>query len=154
MPNNNGNWVSPVEFYFQVQFHLGSQPVTASFMEVSGLDVEITLQETNLMGSDGVKIKLPQAVTHGNITLKRALEPLSEKLSEWANKCLGFMMNGFISPCDMIISLMDSNQQAVASWVCTRAYPVKWNLATLDAQKSGLAIETMTIAYNLLERKK
>lgn len=122
-------------------------------MEVNGLESEITLQESNLSGSDGVKVKLPQAVVHGNITLKRALEPTSEQFTSWVNKCFRFMENGFISPCDMIISLMDSQNQALASWTCTRAYPVKWNLGTLDAQKSGLAIETLVITYNILERK-
>lgn len=154
MSDKNANWAPPVDFFFQVQFHLGAQPETVSFMEVNGLESEITLQESNLSGSDGVKVKLPQAVVHGNITLKRALEPTSEQFTSWVNKCFRFMENGFISPCDMIISLMDSQNQALASWTCTRAYPVKWNLGTLDAQKSGLAIETLVITYNILERKK
>lgn len=152
MPNEN--WTFPVEFYFRVQFHLEGQPVTVSFAEVSGLDAEFVLKETEQVGSDGVKLLLPQSVKHGDITLKRAVESHSEKLSQWINKCFNFMDNGFISPCDVVISLMDSKQEIVASWMCTRAYPKKWNLGTLDALKSGLVIETMTLTYNRLERKK
>ena len=154
MSDVNESWTFPVEFYFSVQFHMEGQPVTVSFTEASGLDAEFVLQETEQIGSDGVKILHPQSVKHGDIVLKRAVEPLSEKLSQWANKCLNFMENGFISPCDVVISLMNSKQEIVASWMCTRAYPKKWNLSTLDAQKSGLAIETMTLTYNLLVRKK
>lgn len=150
----DNNWAPPVEFYFQVQFHLGSQRFTASFQEVSGLEQELKLQELSQAGDDGVKIRLPKEVVHGNITLKRALEPLTEDISNWVNKCFNYATNGFISPCNMVISLMDSGGKSVACWSCNHAFPIKWNLGTLDAQRSGLAIETMTITYNRLERKK
>lgn len=148
------SWAPPVEFYFQVQFHLGSQRIAASFQEVSGLEQEIILQELNQVGDDGIKIKLPKEIVHGNIVLKRALEPVSEDLSAWVHKCFNYATDGHIKPCNLIIFLMDSKMNSVACWTCSHAYPTKWNLGTLNAEKSGLAIETMTINYNRLERKK
>lgn len=147
------NWSPIMEFYFQVQFHFGSQHITASFQEISGLEQEIKFQELAQAGSDGVKIRLPKEVVHGNLTLKRALEPLSEEFSAWVNKCFNYATNGRITPCTMVISLMDSERKAVASWSCSHVFPTKWNLGTLDAQRSGLAIETMIMTYNRLERK-
>lgn len=147
------NWTPIVEFYFQVQFQFGSQHLTASFQEVSGLEQELKLQDLTQVGDDGVNIRLPKEVVHGNITLKRALEPLSEEFSNWVNKCFNYATDGRITPCNMIISLLDSERNSVACWACSHAFPTKWNLGTLDAQRSGLAIETLTITYNRLERK-
>lgn len=147
------NWVPFVDFYFQVQFHFGDQRLTASFQEVSGLEQEIMLQDLAQVGDDGVKIRLPKEVVHGNIVLKRALEPLSEEFSDWVNKCFNYATNGRIIPCNMVISLMDAERNSIACWSCSHAFPIKWSLGALDAQRSGLAIETMTITYNRLERK-
>lgn len=143
-----------MDFYFQVQFHLGSQHITASFSEVSGLDQEIVLQELNQAGDDGIKVKIPKEVTHGNITMKRALEPISEDLSAWVSRCFNYATNGRIEPCNLVISLLDSSANPLACWNCTHAYPIKWNLGTLNGTGNNLAIETMTITYNRLERKK
>lgn len=142
-----------MEFYFQVEFHLGSQRISASFQEVSGLEQEIVLEQVNPAGDEGLKIKLPKEISHGSIILKRALEPISEELSAWVKKCFDYANGGKITPCNLVVFLMDSKSKSVACWTCSNAYPIKWNLSALDAQKSGLAIETMTITYNRLERK-
>jgi len=153
MTQGQKNWIPPVEFYFQVEFHFGTRHISASFMEVGGLEQEIITQEINQKGNDGLNIKLPKEIKCGNIILKRPLNPLSEEITAWVKRCFSFQTDGRIVPCSLIISLMDSQQQFVACWACSHAYPIKWSLGTLDAQKSGLAIETLTITYNLLERK-
>lgn len=154
MSKKDNSWIPPVEFYFQVEFHLGNQRIAASFQEISGLEQEMTLVDSKMVGNDGVKFKAPKEITHANITMKRALEPLSEDLSSWINRCFNYITDGYITPCNLVISLMDSESNSIACWACSHAYPIKWNLGILDAQKSGLAIETMTITYNRLERKK
>lgn len=154
MTQKNADWVPPVEFYFQVQFHRGTERFNASFMEVGGLEQELILQESDLGGNDGAKVKLPKGINHGNITLKRPLTPISEDITAWIKKCFSYSTGGMIIPCTLIIFLMDSSRQSVACWTCTQAYPIKWSLGALNAQKSGLAIETLTLTYNLIERKK
>ncbi|WP_294141973.1 phage tail protein [uncultured Sanguibacteroides sp.] len=149
----NDSWIPPMAFYFQVQFHWGSQHIGASFMEVSGLDQEMVIEDLSQAGDDRM-IKLPKEIKHGNIVLKRSLEPLDEKITSWVKSCFSYSMNGRISPCNLVISLMDAGQQEVACWACSRAYPVKWDLGILDAQKSGLVVESLTLTYNRLERKK
>lgn len=154
MAQKNAEWVPPVEFYFQVQFHQGTKRFDASFMEVGGLEQEIMLQESGSTGDNGTKMKLPKEISHANITLKRPLTPISEDITAWIKKCFSYSTEGMITPCTLIIFLMDSERHSVACWTCTHAYPVKWSLGVLDAQKSGLAIETLTLTYNLMERKK
>ena len=154
MAKSNDSWLPPVEFYFQVQFHWGSQHIGASFMEVSGLDQEMIIEDLSQAGDDGTKIKIPKEIKHGNIVLKRSLEPLDEKITAWVKSCFTYTMEGWISPCNLVIFLMNTKRQAVACWACSRAFPTKWNLGVLDAQKSGLAVETLTLTYNRMERKK
>lgn len=154
MSQKNESWIPPVEFYFQVQFHFGNQRISASFMEVGGLEQEIITEESGSSAYDGTKIKLLKEIKHGNITLRRSLEPISEKITAWVKQCFSYTENGRISPCTLVIFLMDSQRHAIACWACNHAYPIKWSLSTLDAQKSGLAIETLTLTYNRIERKK
>lgn len=154
MPQKDESWTPPVEFYFQVQFHFGNERISASFMEVSGLEQEIITKESDLFANDGTKIKLLKEISHGNITLKRSLEPISEKITTWVKQCFSYTENGRISPCMLVIFLMDSQRHAIACWACNHTYPIKWSLSALDAQKSGLAIETLTLTYNRIERKK
>lgn len=154
MTSKNNSWLPPVTFYFQVQFHWGSQHVSASFLEVSGLDQEMVIEESDLTGNDGAKIKLPKNVKQGDIILKRPVEPLDDKITKWVNDCFAFTVNGWISPCMLVIFLMNAERQSVACWTCSRAYPVKWGMGAFDAQKSELAVETLTLTYNYLERKK
>lgn len=146
--------MSPVEFYFQVQFHWGTRHAAASFMEVSGLNQEMVMQEVSQSGDDGQKIRLPMEVKHGDIMLKRPLEPLSDAITDWVKRCFSFAVDGRITPCTLVVFLMDARRHAVACWSCDRAYPVKWSLGTLDAKESGRAVETLTLTYKRLERKK
>lgn len=145
-------WSSPVSFYFQVQFH-GSPKITgARFQEVSGLKLERKVTELK-KGGDCENIQyVPDELTHGNIVLKRALEPLDESFTQWVKECMA--LSGKIKPRNMVIFLMDANRQALACWFCSEAYPVKWELGALDAMKNELAIETVEMAFNVLERKK
>lgn len=149
----NNHWIPPVEFYFRVDFQKeGKQMFQASFLEISGLSQTIELKEMTQSGNDGVRIKLPEAVKCGNITLKRPLGPLSGSLVAWVNKCFSYTINGQIEPYDMIIKLLDKDGNPVAGWLCTHTFPIKWNLGGLDASKSGLALETLEMTCNRLKR--
>lgn len=39
--SDKNRWIPPVNFYFRVVFQWGKHEIAASFMEVSGLDVEM-----------------------------------------------------------------------------------------------------------------
>lgn len=147
------DWSYPLGFIFHAEFQWGSDHAAASFMEISGLDQEMVFQETQQQGDDGAWLKLPRQVKHGNLVLKRPLEPLSEKITEWVKSCLAFSRNGWINPSLLVITLCNERGEVAASWECSRAFPIKWGLSALDSQKSGLAIETLTLNYNILERK-
>ena len=145
-------WVLPVSFYFQVQFHGTPKIAGVRFQEVTGLKLERKVTVLKKGGDSEETQYVPEELTHGNIVLKRALEPLGESFTQWVKECMA--LSGKIKPRNMVIFLMDVNRQALACWFCSDAYPVKWELGVLDAMKSELAIEKVEMAFNLLERKK
>lgn len=146
------DWTFPVQFYFRVDFQRGKEHFQTSFMEVAGLDMQ--MQTTERPGDVMARVQVPNGLSHGNITLKRPLMPLSDSFSEWMNGCFSFMerQSRQVKAFDMVIKLLDKEGKPLAGWLCSHAYPVRWNLAGLDAIKSGLAKESIVLACNRLKR--
>ena len=142
MSANTNNWAPPVQFHFSVVFKLPSGDTAASFRSVSGIDQTLALQQQAQQGNND--LWLPTGVSHSDIVLSRALEPLY--VSTWVNDCMSFKeTDKKIEPCTLIISLLDEQKNPVASWECQRAVPHKCKLDDLNAESSGLAIESITI---------
>lgn len=145
-------WSLPVSFYFQVQFHGKPKMTGVRFQEVSGLQLERKVEVLKCGGDPENVQYVPGELSHGNIILKRALEPMDEELTQWIRECLA--LSGKITPRNMVIFLMNADRQALACWFCSNAYPVKWGMSSLNAMESGLAMETIELAFDTLERKK
>ena len=75
MSANTNNWALPVLFHFSVVFKLPSGDVIASFRTVSGIEQVLELQQQAQQGDSD--LWLPTGVSHSDIVLARALEPLS-----------------------------------------------------------------------------
>ncbi len=153
MASDSMTWTPPVSFCFSVEFQWADNSrSSASFAEVEGLGQEIVL-----LGSASRTEALPgfpAEVKVSNITLKRSLEPLSEKISQWLDRSFHFLDNGWIEPCKLVVCLLDKEGGATAAWVCMQAVPLKWTLYPLNASESKLAIETLTLRYTRLIRSK
>lgn len=151
MASDSSTWKPPVLFHFRVDFQWkGGDKASASFSEVEGLSQELVLagQGTKSDGTPGH----PKGIKPADIVLKRAIEPLNEKITEWLNNCFNFQDTGWIDTCTVIISLLDENSKITARWVGLRAIPVKWQIAGLNAGKSEIATETITLRHTKLIR--
>lgn len=150
MAPDSNTWKPPVLFHFSVEFQWADNSrSSASFAEVEGLSQEIVFSNS----TDGMP-ELPMDVKVANITLKRSLEPLNEKISQWVSQCFNFLNTGWITPCKLIVSLLDEGGEAIAAWTCIHAVPFKWNLNPLNASESRIAIESLTLRYTELIRNK
>lgn len=69
----------PVSFYFELSFN-GDD---AAFQEASGISKELTTEEVSSGGENRFKYKLPNAVTHQNLVLKRAMATSGSALLKW-----------------------------------------------------------------------
>lgn len=146
------DWLIPVNFYFRVDFQRDTEHFQASFMEVSGLNMQ--LRTESKPNDELTRIKVPNGLSYGNVTLKYPLRPLSDAFTAWVNDCFSFResKNRQIKVFDMVIKLLDQEGKPLAGWLCSHAYPVQWNLDGLDAMKSELSRESIVMTFNRLKR--
>lgn len=136
-------WTPPVLFRFSVDFQWGRSKASASFAEVDGLGQELVLDTAAAKFERAPGY--PQSVRAEELVLKRALEPLNERITAWLKACFDFRETGWIEPCTVIVTLLDESGRATARWVAVRTIPTKWRAGGFSATESKLAAETITL---------
>ncbi|MDL2256504.1 phage tail protein [Parabacteroides sp. OttesenSCG-928-G06] len=145
-------WNPAVSFYFRVTFQGKPEIPDMNFQEVSGLTIDMDVETVKEGGENNFTHQLPLRLKHNRLVLKRALEKMGNELEQWVRDNLesGFA-KGF-TPRNITITLLDSKGEPFSQWLCSNAYPAKWELSALNAEKNALAIETLELNYNLLNR--
>jgi len=151
------SYYPPVCFHFKVEF-IGVQGMDAEqrFQEVSGLSFEIQTEEMVEGGENRFAYKLPKRAKYPNLVLKRGLQTNSALLA-WFKSAMDtyFTVTTYdFKPADLLITLMDEADQAVAIWNVVQAYPLKWSTADFKAMDNAIVIETFELAYQYFERQK
>jgi phage tail-like protein len=123
----------------------------ATFREGSGFDSETEVIESREVGAGGVTFikKLPGALKWSNITLKRGMTD-SLDLWKWRKKVADGDIEG--ARVDGSIVCYSPMLQEVARYNFVRGWPSKWVGADLNATANEVAIETLEIAHEGLER--
>lgn len=148
MVPDNDSWKPPVLFRFSVEFQWGKDKASASFAEVDGLGQELVFGKGEGGTALAVEIKVPDLV------LKRALEPLDEKITVWIKNTFGFRSGTKIKPCNLYVSLLDGQNRAMARWECEWAFPTQWMVGPLNASESRIAVESIRLKYKSLKRSR
>ena len=127
-------------------------------MEVSGLSLELITEEVKESGENYFVHHLPQKVVHGNLVLKRALEPLKNPLETWIHNTIDSGLNKKIIPKEITVNLLDEKGKPLCSWYFTNAFPVKWEVSGFNSMSNSLVIETLELKYNemkwMMDKKK
>lgn len=120
----------------------------AGFSEVSGLELEIAAVEYR-EGGDPPSIvrKLPGLVKYTNIVLKRGFTSDSS-LWDWIKTVL----DGNARRAAMKITLLDDQGQPAVSWKVREAWPCKYGGPEMNAKDNDIAIESLEICHEGLER--
>lgn len=130
-------------FFFQVFFISDDfVPDRLGFSEVSGLSVELQTEEVFEGGGNTYAYRLPKQAKPKNLVLKRALNPASPNVIEWARDCVEKFQ---IRPLTLVISLEDASQQQLKVWNVMNAYAVKLSVSDFSASKSEMVIETLEL---------
>ena len=116
--------------------------VKGSFMEVSGLGVEIEAIEYRTGNEDITVRKIPGLKKFTNIVLKRGI---IGDLTFW--NWLLQAMNGQVVRASGSIILLDEQRQEVLRWNFKRGWPCKWTGPSLNAKSNEIAIETLEICH-------
>lgn len=117
----------------------------AYFKSVGGLKYETETVPVQAGGSNDRTFNLVGASKWSNIVLKRGFARGSTLLKlrdEWMYGVKKQRISGTIQQLDTTLT------NVVASWTFHRGWPVKWELADLDASKSEISIETLEIAHD------
>jgi phage tail-like protein len=142
------SWNLPVAFYFNVNIDGESVP----FKEVSGLDVEMETESLSEGGQNTYQHQLPKQIKHGNLVVKGAKLPLKNQFVSWVKDTLENDFATAIKTKILIINLLNENGEPFCTWTCDNAFPVKWTVDPLDADKNSVLIETVEFSYSTIKR--
>jgi phage tail-like protein len=119
----------------------------AGFSDVTGFDVTVEPVEYREGGQVTSMRKLPGKPKFGNITLKRGLTDSAE-LYEWFRD----VSTGVIERRSGSIILLDLEGQEKLRWNFFDAWPTKWDGPDFSAKGNEVAIETLELVVERLER--
>jgi phage tail-like protein len=119
---------------------------SAAFSEVSGLESETAVIAYRAGGESAVH-KLPGLTKFGNIILRRGVTKDAD-LWNWRKS----VVDGNIDRRNGSIVLLDDQRNEVMRWTFRNGWICKWDGPTLNAKANVIAIETIEIAHEGLER--
>lgn len=144
----------PVSFHFDVKIAGASGANDSSFAEASGLDAERGTVEVAEGGENRYTHRLPDRGRYGNLVLKRGVMVASSAVFGWCSETLESDLGRPLKPRDIDVSLLDPEGSPLISWNFKKAWPVKWNVASLNAKENEVAIETLEFSYSYMTRKR
>jgi phage tail-like protein len=129
----------------------------AGFAECTGLQIETKVFEYQEGGRNETSLKFPETSTYSNITLKRGVTT-SNALIDWQLDVVhGTFRTNARNPRPqstppLAIILLDEQGTAAKRWNLIRAFPVKWIGPDLKAMGNEVAIETLELTHEGIER--
>jgi phage tail-like protein len=119
----------------------------AGFSECTGFELSTDPIEYREGGENTTVRKLPGMTKYGNITLKWGLTD-SKELYDWYRQ----IVTGKIQRKSGSIVVLDLEGKEKTRWNFKDAWPTKYNPADLNAKSNEIAIETIELACESLER--
>ncbi len=116
--------------------------IVGGFNEVSGLTVETEIDTRREGGVNNYEYKLPKGTKLSNLTLKRGLSDIDDL---WNWYCA--VVNGSFIRKEITIFLCDESWQNALCWHFFKAFPIKWEGSTLNAQNNTIVTETLVLAH-------
>jgi len=121
--------------------------VQAGFSECSGFGSNVEVIEYREGGDSATVRKLPGKTSYPDITLKWGATD-SRELYDWHLTAV----NGAVERKNGSIILQDDAGQEKVRWNFFNAWPSKWDGPDFNAKGNDLAIDTLTVSCERLER--
>lgn len=119
------------------------------FSEVSGLQLDIQVEEYVEGGQNGYVHKLPGRMTWPNLVFRRGITD-SDALFAWVQKTSGegFAANGNkLTRSTGAVTLIAANEKRLRSWNLDGVFPVRWTGPRLSVQESSALEEELEVAH-------
>ncbi|WP_340105906.1 phage tail protein [Rhodohalobacter sp. 8-1] len=142
----------PTGFHFLVRFE-GLQNIypgipDVGFQEVSGINVDIGVEEYQEGGENRFAHRLPQPVSYPNLIMKRGIL-IDSQLVQWFRGAVeGFTFEAN----DISVVLLNNDHDPLQAWNFINAWPVKWSVDGLHAEENKIMIESIEFAYQYYRR--
>jgi phage tail-like protein len=117
------------------------------FSECSGFGSDVEVVEYREGGEAATVRKLPGKASYPDITLKWGITD-SRELYDWHVAAL----NGEIERKNGSIILQDDRGEEAVRWNIYQAWPIKWDGPDMNATGSEVAIDTLTVTCERVER--
>jgi phage tail-like protein len=152
-------------YYPAVAFHFGvwvdgisgssanGATADASFQEVSGIKVQFTHDDVAEGGENRFVHRLPKPPTYSNLVLKRGVVAENSRLAQWFSDTLGGTFAKPIRPRAVIVTLRNEKFDPLITWTFENAYPVSWDMSSMDSMQNAILTETMELSYNYFTRQ-
>jgi phage tail-like protein len=145
MPSTGTRQDPALAFRFEVQVDKQS---LGGFSECSGLQLETEVQDYAEGGANDFLLKFPSRTKQANITLKRGI--VDRQLWAWHYD----LTQGKVRLRSGSILVRDpSGERIVMEWQFKDAFPCKWMGPDLNAGQSNVAVETLELCHQGLERR-
>jgi phage tail-like protein len=140
---------APADPYRAYNFKLEVQGVTQGhFTDCSGMSISVQPIRYREGGTNQVVRVLPGPVEYGDITLRYGLTS-SVELWNWFLSAV----KGKVERKNVSILLLDSDGATeIMRWNLINAWPSQWAGTVLDAMSREVAIESLTLVYETLDR--
>ncbi len=139
---------SPTDIITSFHFYIADAEA-AVFTEVSGLEVEITVDTYEEGGVNDHVHKLPGRAKVSDITLRNGIT-MSNDLWDWFTDVL----SGDYSRKNVSIVIVNQRKEPVQTWSFYKALPIKWTGPQLKADQSAALIQTLVFTHQGLDVSK
>lgn len=136
--------------YRAYNFKLEIQNITEGhFTRCSGLGMQVEVIRYREAGNNQVIRAIPGKTTYPDVTLSYGLTDQAATLWQWLEQA----SKGEVDRRNVSILMLDAaGANEVLRWNLISAWPSQWQGAELDAMGQAVAIETLTLAYEGLQR--
>ncbi|MGN9911796.1 phage tail protein [Phytohabitans sp. LJ34] len=135
-------------FVGKFKFEVGPDPI-GYFTEVSGLSVQIDVEELAEGGQNAYTHRLLGRMKWPNLVFKRGLTD-TDALFKWLMRFSGEGLTDAgnkIQPLDGTVSVLNARGEPVRIWSFYDAKPVRWSGPKLAASSRELAVEELEVCH-------
>jgi phage tail-like protein len=130
--------------HFQVE--IDGMP-ESGFLNVTGLEGRVEVEEYREGGDFAGTRKAPGNVSYSNVVVRRGMTS-SKELWEWWER----VRDGDVDRRNISIKLLDDKREVVARWNVFQAWPVRYTAPDLNAESDDVAIETLELTHEGIDR--
>ena len=133
--------------YLNFQFQLEIEGlIIGGFTQANGLQSEIETEAYREGGVNEYAHHLPTGAQHTNLTLKKGM--VDHTLLDWHLQAV----NGRIQRKTVRVAILNMQGIDGPAWVVKAAFPVRWQGPELQADQNGVAVESIELAHQGIEK--